>query len=223
MPAPRFLTIAGALLAGFLHAPLAGAMVLDCGPTICFQYQESQAAVALFGLPVRVGDSLQFLPPAALALSADGAGETSLAATFVIDRVFSGTGALSSIRVVAEGDYDAELAGTVAARIDLQISNNLGPGAATTSDLFSATGTGGAPGIWALNATIHPSEHFPAYSSDLRIDLSQSVSALTVSGGEHAWTEAKYISVTATAVPAPPALGLLATGFLAAALRARRR
>jgi hypothetical protein len=198
-------------------------MVIDCGPTVCFQYQESQAAVAVFGLPVRVGDSLQFLPSVALALSADGAGESSLGATFVIERVFSGAGALASIHVVAEGDYDAALAGAIGARIHLQASNNQGPGDATASASFAAAGPGGVPGIWTIDATIHPPDAFAASSSDLRLDLSQLLSAATAVGGEHAWTQAKYLSVTATAVPAPPALGLLGTAALAAALRARRR
>ena len=63
----------------------------DCPITaiVCYDYDTAQAAVALTGLPTRVGDDMQFTPASFLALS-NGAGfVTAGPANFVFSRVWT--------------------------------------------------------------------------------------------------------------------------------------
>lgn len=223
MTPPRQLAVASLLLAFLLGAPRADAMVVDCGPRICFQYDETQAAAAVFGLPYRVGDTLAFLPPAAMAL-AEGAGSpASLSATFVIDRIFSSLGDLAGLQLHVEGDQDATAGSSVGSSLDLQAFDNSGPGTGNASASYTAIGDGSGPRLWQLEATLDPADLSGAPSADLRLQLTSLLSASAGGAGASAWIATKYLAISATAVPAPPAMGLFLAAAAAVGARARRR
>ncbi len=219
----RPLAVIGFLVTSLLGAVRADAMVVDCGPNICFQYDETQSAVAVFGPPFRVGDTLEFLPPAAAAVAAGGSGPASLSATFVIDRIFSGLGNLAGLHLSVEGDHDATAGGSVGSHFGLQLFDNAGPGSGAVGVSHDATGDGSQPRIWRLEAATSPEELFAAPSADLRLQLTGILSASAEGAGAGAWIATKYIAISATAVPAPPAMALFLSAAAALAARTRRR
>ena len=98
--------IVGAVFA-FIAMPAQSATVTNCGPTICYTYDDAQAATALFGTPSLVGDSLVFLPPNFRAESLNGAGTDVVSANFIFDEIYSvGGDDITSLVVFESGDYD---------------------------------------------------------------------------------------------------------------------
>jgi hypothetical protein len=223
MTCPRQIAVAGFLVAFLLGASRADAMVVDCGPRICFQYDETQAAAAAFGLPFRVGDTLEFLPPAAVALAAGAGNPASLSATFIIDRVFSSLGNLAGLQLHVEGDQDATAGSSVGSSIGLQAFDNSGPGTGNGSASYTAIGDGNGPRLWQLQATLDPDDLSGAPSADLRLQLTSLLSASADGAGASAWIATKYLAISVTAVPAPPAMGLFLAAAAAVGARARRR
>ncbi len=223
MTSPRQFVVASLLLTSLLGVSRADAMVADCGPRICFQYDETQAATAVFGLPFRVGDTLEFLPPAAAVLAEGGSSPAGLSATFVIDRIFSSLGSLAALQLHVEGDQDATAGSSVGSSLDLQAFDNSGPGTGSGSASYTATGNGSGPRLWQLEATLDPTGLFGGPSADLRLQLTSLLSASTDGAGASGWIATKYLAISATTVPAPPALGLFLATLAAAGVRARRR
>ena len=111
--APRFLALAGLL---YMLCPCAWATPVTtlCGTSLCFEINESQAAVSLFGAPTVVGDALRFLPPAFRVESANGAGPVTDLPTLTVLSVYSTLGqAITGITVTQAGDYDISQSGSV--------------------------------------------------------------------------------------------------------------
>lgn len=224
MPVRQLAALLTALLITGPTALPAAAMTLSCGPSLCFEFDEGQTAVATLGLPVRVGDSMQFLPPLFLAQSAGGSGPAQLAATFVFERVFAvGGGEILGLQVRQEGDYEIAGGGSVLASLGLTAWSNLGADQASTAQSFNASGVSPGPALWQVSAALAPAAAFGGPATDLRLAVDFLLQANTAGPGEFAFAQTKFILGEGAAVPAPGALALFATAAGLCAARARKR
>lgn len=204
------LTVAAAALAGGAHA----ATVTLCGPTICYEYDDAQAAAAAFGQPTLIGDSLRFLPADFLAISANGAGFDWEAATFLISRIYSTTGQdIISISVFETGDYEIAGGGSVSTDLYLLAASNLsGSDFAVATAAFGASGDSGGLQEWAIEAEILPAAVFNGAASDLALQIQNFLTAVTNNNGELAWIQKKLVLEVAV-VPVPAAVWLFASAL----------
>jgi hypothetical protein len=206
------------VLALVAWAQPARSMVIDCGPNVCFQYDEAQAGIASFGAPVRVGDAMQFLPPALLVASAGGIGAVNLSVAFVFDRIFSVAGGeILSFGVFEEGDYEIIGSGSVTASLGLKAESNLAAEEVVASALFSASGDSGAAQIWTAEATLAPEAGFGGPATDIRFTITNLLGANAPGLGDLAWVQKKFVVAAGeiappAPVPVPGTLWLLVTG-----------
>jgi hypothetical protein len=212
------LTVAAAAFGGAAHA----ASVTLCGPTICYEYDDAQAAAAAFGQPTLIGDSLRFLPASFLAASANGAGFDWESATFLVSRIYSTTGQdIISVSVFETGDYEIVGGGAVSADLYLLAASNLvGSDFAVATAAFDSSGASGGLQEWAIEAEILPTAVFGGPSSDLSLQIQNFLTAVTGSNGELAWIQKKLVLEVAV-IPVPAAVWLFASalGLLAFARR----
>jgi hypothetical protein len=224
----KFLT-AGALVGFGFAMPQAQATTQTyCGPSICYEYNDAQAAVALFGLPGFVGDSAYFLPTVFEARSADGVGIHTLTntdfvdATFVFSKIYTVNPLveIASIFAYEEGDYVVNYAqGEVHGNLYLRARglNNLLEPSLIATDTFDQVGT--AAGLWNMDATVTPAASLTQLANNLTVTVQNQLWAFTsntTAGSELAWIEKKLTIDVMTVVPVPaaawlfgPALGLL--------------
>ncbi len=224
------------LLAGFAPAAsaagcsgtLTGTTCTLVGPTVSYQYEIDQGAVALFGDPDLIAgtDTLEFDPDAFIAESLNGlsgiGGSVTTNATFQFDRVFAndGASAIVLLQVLELGDYEIETGDRVAADLVLFGTENsftgLFPDTITDSDSFDATAdTGSSPVIWSLSAGINPSALLEN-AQDIQVLIQNTLLADTDADGERAFIQ-KKLTFTAAVVPVPAAVWLFgsALGLLA--------
>lgn len=209
------------MLAALSAAPLASqAMTLDCGPAICYQYDETQAAVALFGTPTRVGNDMQFLPENFFALSQNGTGLSTTAATFVFDRVYTVAGGeIKSLTVVESGDYEVVGAGSVSAQLGLTVDSNvLLTDTTSTTSLFSTGVDSGGPDTWSVSAARWPAAAFTGLASDVKVSIANTLTANTSAAGQYAFIQKKFVMEAQwlpaqEVVPVPGAVWLLGSGL----------
>ncbi|MCK6370315.1 MAG: hypothetical protein L6Q83_03145 [Gammaproteobacteria bacterium] len=207
---------------GMLPA-IAGAMVVDCGPTICYRYDETQAGVGVFGLPTRVGDSMQFLPPAMMVMSTSGSVVPDVAASFVFDRVYTVSGAdIAALRVAAEGDYEIIGNGSVGGQAKLEAEGNVSAEQLVAADVFAHSGDSGAAQLWALQTSASPGAAFAGPAGDVGLTITNLLQAASAGLGDLAWSQTKFLEVSA-AVPLPAAGALFATALALGGGFARRR
>jgi len=235
---PLFLTssLGLLLLAGFAPAVNAagcsGTQVANIctlvGPTITYQYDVTQGAVALFGDPDLIAgtDTLSFDPDAFIAESVNGlsgiGGTVTTTATFKFDNVFSNDGAspIMMLQVLELGDYEIETGDRVAADLWLSGTENIFSGSfpdtTTDNDSFDATAdTGGSTVNWSLSAGIDPSATLEG-AHDISVLIQNTLLAETDASGERAFIQ-KKLTFTAAIVPVPAAVWLFgsALGLLA--------
>lgn len=226
LPANRRAWLSGLLLALVAVPQLSRATVIDCGPTVCFQYDETQAAISGLGVPVRVGDAMQFLPPSVLLVSASGAAAPDLSFSFVFDRVFSVSGGeISLLRVFEEGDYEIIGGGMVGSRLEIQAQSNLAAEEAIAAAVFGDSGDSGVAQLWDLEVAVAPAAAFTGPATDVRLTIGNLLQAGTTGFGELAWIQKKFILGTAEVapVPVPGTLWLFATGAGLCGWLAKRR
>ncbi len=199
-----------------------------CGPSVCYQYDDAQAAVALFGLPGFVGDSAYFTPTTFEARSADGVGIHTgtntdfVDATFVFSKVYTVNPLveIASIYAHEEGDYVVNYAqGEVHGRLYLRGKglNNLLEPSLIAQDAVDIVGT--SAGLWNMDTTITPEASLNQIANNLTLTVQNQLWAFTndtTAGSELAWLEKKLVLDITTVVPVPaaawlfgPALGLL--------------
>ena len=210
----RHLSLAIVLSFGLVSAASAAPVTL-VGTTVSYTYDDSQAAIALFGAPTLVGDAVRFLPTSFRAESIDGFGVNtgtntdSVSATFVFDRVFSnnGTDNILDLLVVERGDYEITNGDSVSGDLYLQAVNN-DPNfiADFTSDVdaIDFSGDSGGKQLWTMSADIKPLDDvFFWYgpSNDIAVSIQNTLTATTNAQGEVAWIQKKLAFGASTSGP----------------------
>jgi hypothetical protein len=217
----KSLCAAAILSAIFVTQSVNAASVTQCGPTICYAYDDAQAAVGLYGTPTLIGDSLRFLPQNFRAQSDDGAGLVATQASFFFDNVYSKSGeAIEKIMITEFGDYEITNGDRVSDELTLDAVNNLGAGTASEGELFAATG--GTTGLqrWQIENTLDVSSQF--LSNDLNLTVTNLLEAQTDALGESAWIQKKLKIQAVTAVPLPAGVWLMISALGALGGLARR-
>ena len=208
------------LFAFLLSAQANALSVTQCGPTICYKYDDAQAAVAEFGQPTFIGDVVRFLPPSFRAQSDDGAGFDTATANFIFDDVYTLSGAdIGYIGVTEYGDYEITNGDSVSADLYLQIASNVdGLNFATTTASFDAVGDSGGLQQWNLAAHLNPDQELNLFgdtwdvANSMSLNIQNTLQAYTNADGETAWIQ-KKISLTVSEVPVPAAVWMFGSGL----------
>ncbi len=195
-----------ALLAGWV--PAAGAATITaCGPNVCYEYDDTQAAIALTGTPTLVGDDMEFLPPAFLAHSTGGAGWVTATANFIFSRVYTvdSNNEISMFHTFEEFDYEIITDGEVRATLYTQARSNIlsSDSISTIVNLGPVTGDTFGPQIDDLHAYLYPAAAFSAAANDMRITIQNTIRAFTDALAEDAFIQKKFTLVAITTQPAP--------------------
>lgn len=219
-------------LSAMFAAPGQAAVVTACGPNICYEYDDAQAAIVLTGAPTLVGDDMQFLPAAFGAHSTGVAGWHLTTANFIFARVYTVNplNEIATFHAFEEFDYEIITDGEVRATLYTQARSNL-VSADTTSTLINwsdAGDTGGAQ-IETLNAYLFPAAHFVALAQDMRVTIQNTLRAYADALAEDAFIQKKFTLMAVTTQPAPAVVPVPATlwllgsalGLLGIARRAR--
>jgi hypothetical protein len=202
---------------------VSAATVTACGPNICYEYDDAQAAVALFGLPSLDDDSLVFISPSFRAESSNGEGEVDASAAFVIDRVYSISGdAVTVVSLTEFFDYDVVNGDSVSAELTLDVTDNGSLETGGSFSSFSDTGDSGGQQATTLTGLFNPHSNFTGDASDLEVIITDTLTADTDAAGENAWIQ-KKVTLATTVVPIPAAVWLFGSGLGFLILAGRRR
>lgn len=218
------------VLSGLLlgtSAPASAATVTLCGSSVCYEYDDAQSGLALFGAPTLVGDSLRFLPTEFLAAAlSSGAPVDLTTATFLIDRAYSVGGApLADVSVTEVGDYLISGSGSVSANLFLLVANNDSTDFLTGSASTSTSGNSGGLQLWDLAAAVSTVPvNGAALFNDVAISIQNTlVAALGAGAADYSLLQKKAIFVSVNAVPLPATVWLMLTGILVLGRRVWRR
>ncbi len=218
-------------VAGLAGAHQANAATVNlCGPNVCYDYDDTQAAISITGLPTLVGDSVTFLPPDFRAESANGAGWDIVTANFLFSRVYT-VNPLDEITLFSvweELDHQIITDGEVEATLYTQARSNHGAfptdviGISTTSSFLDTGDTGGVI-VSGLSALLYPAASFTGPADDMQVGIQNTLRAYTDASGQVAFIQKKFTLATNTAeaVPVPTAIWLF--GSALGALRMLRR
>jgi hypothetical protein len=209
--------------------PASAAIVTWCGPTICYEFDDQQAAITdpvdSYGTPVLDGDSLVFTPNAFRAESSDIADTDTATANFVA-KVYSLNGEdILQIAVTELIDYDIVNNGEVRADLRLTIVNS--PDFDSNLATFQTSGDTGGQQLTILNGSIEPVESL-SDSTELQLTMQNTLTTKTFSAeeggalGDNAWIQ-KKVTLTATVVPIPAAVWLFGSGLVGLFVFGRRR
>lgn len=220
-----------------LALPSNAAVVTQCGPNVCYQYDNAQAAVALFGLPTLIGDAMFFTPTNFEARSADGVGVTTgtntdvVDATWVFSRIYSVNPAneIASLVAFEEGDYEINYAaGEVHGDLYLRARglNNLLEASIIDTDAFDSVGTSGGLQLWNMQASLTPAATLTQLATNMTVTIQNTLAAFTANttpGSELAWIEKKLVLEVTTVTPVPVPAGAWLLGPALALLGFARR
>jgi hypothetical protein len=218
-------TIAAAGLSLFALSSYAAPVTL-VGTTVNYVFDDTQAAIALFGTPTIVGDDVRFLPPAFRAESANGAGIQVATANFIFDRVYSTNNMeIGSLKVVEFGDYKIVNGDSVQADLLLTASSNNNFADYTSdSGFFGANGDSAGLQTWTMSATVDPASAFVYdLADDIAVSIQNTLTATTDQAGELAWIQKKLSFTAVTAVPVPAAVWLFGSALIGLITVGRRK
>jgi len=234
----RSVVIGALTVTAFAVLPAARAATVSlCGPSVCYEYDNAQAAVALFGLPTLIGNNIIFTPTVFRAESQDGVGlhsgtnTDSVSATFVFDRVYTTLPGdeIFGLYLYEDGDYRIIQDGSVSGDLYFRAYNlnNLLENTLATDSFGPVSGDSGGLQLWNMSANLWPSAVFSTIADDLRLQIQNDLSAFTDANGERAWIQKKLVLNVTTVVPIPvPAAAWLfgsAIGLLAWVRRSQSR
>lgn len=225
--------IFGAISLWLLAATAQAGMVTLVGDRVNYQYDDSQASLALLGTPMIVGDSVVFVPIDHRAISAGGAGPGGPLVDFVFDRVYATDGwVLSSLAVYQSGDYRISGGGSVVSAIDVDLHDNTS--AAFGFDGGSVRSAGDSAGLQGYDLLLEVNvSALLGLTDDIEVSLDTEILADDDGvASQFAWIQDKLLIVAAQTsggltppaageVPAPGVLLLMGLGLLV--LRAVRR
>lgn len=190
-----------ALAVGFT-APAGAAIINTCGPNVCYEYDDAQAAIALTGTPVLVGDDMEFLPPAFIAHATGVAGWVTATANFIFSRVYTvdANNEISMFHTFEEFDYEIITDGEVRATLYTQARSNIlsSDSISTVVNLGPITGDTFGPQIDDLHAYLYPATAFTAAANDMRITIQNTIRAFTDALAEDAFIQKKFTLVAIT-------------------------
>jgi hypothetical protein len=221
MPGIRQLIAASLALLGVASVPGQAATVSQCGPNVCYEYDNTQVAVALTGLPILVGDSMEFFPASFAASSTGGAGWVTTGGptgNFIFSRVWTvnALNEISALTVHEEFDYDIINGGEVRADLYVQARSLVLAGDGTSNTVgFQFVGDSGGNQIATLDGILDPAAAFTAIANNMTIGIQNTLRAYTGAAGENAFIQKKFTLVTETTnpVPIPGAVWLMASGL----------
>lgn len=225
---PRLAMLAAAAAA--LSAPSQAAVINVCGPNVCYEYDNAQAAVALTGLPTLVGDDMQFLPPAFIAHATGVAGWVTTTANFIFSRVYTVNplNEIATFRTFEEFDYEIITDGEVRLALYTQArSNILATDGTSTIVNWSATGDTFGQQIDEVHAYLYPAAAFVGPAIDMKVTIQNTLRAYTDALPEDAFIQKKFTLSTVTTtpvIPVPAAVWLMGSALgLLGWIRRRRR
>jgi len=202
--------------------PANAATITDCGPNVCYEYDNAQAAVALTGLPSLVGDDMRFLPPAFRAQSSGGAGWVTATASFVFARVYTvdPNDEIATFHTAEELDYEIVTDGQVSATLYTRALSNilLTDDTSTTVNWGPVNGDTGGAQVDDIAAYLYPAAMFAAAANDLQITIENTIRAYTDALAEDAFVQKKFTLSTVTrdsinVVPVPAAVWLFGSAL----------
>jgi len=206
----------------FVVSTVNAATVTQCGPTICYEYDDAQVATALYGQPTILGDMLRFLPQNFRAQSDDGDGLVTTSASFVFDRVYSISGNdIHKIMITEFGDYEVTNGDRVSDELTIDVASNTSSETTFDNQLFNSNGDSGGIQTWQLNGDVMVADDFSGSSGDLQVTITNVLEAETDAFGESAWIQ-KKIEIMATTVPVPGAVWLLGSALGLLGWRSRK-
>jgi hypothetical protein len=194
------------------------------GDNINYVYDDSQAAIALFGTPTIVGDSVVFVPSAFRAESLNGEVAEPVLADFVFSSVYNTGlgGLLGPVQVFESGDYSIG-GGRVVADVGVRIEDNNSSFMLEGQAEFSDAGTTDNAALWEIAASFNAGP-----LTDIQVTLRNVLTASSVGVGDYGWIQKKLLFVTAAPdilvsppgapgfpVPAPGVLMLMGLGLVA--------
>jgi len=208
------------------------ATVTQCGPNICYEYDDAQIAASgsYFGTPTLIGDDMRFLPTSFKAQSTDGVGANtgtntdSYGSTFVFDRIYTLSGEeIANITFTERGDYSITADGSVQADMLMLVANN--NDAAECDCVFDSISDSGANPLtlWELTGSFDAAAKFESLANDVSISLQNTLTANTDAAGEDAWIQKKFMTVSVTVVPVPAAVWLMGSALGLLVVRSRRK
>jgi hypothetical protein len=202
------------------------------GDTINYQYDVTvnTGALALFGTPDIIGDTVRFLPPSFRADTINvPVGDTdSATANFIFDRVYSvgnnGEGNdnlgpdIVEILVQERGDYEISGGGSVAGDLYLQAASNVDAlDLAIATDSFDASGDSGGLSLWTMSALLTPAADFFDAANDMALTIQNTLDAVVDVNGNRAWIQKKIFLTAGTApitpIPVPAAAWLFGSAL----------
>jgi hypothetical protein len=214
--------------------PLASAAstVTQCGPDVCFQYDDAQSGVAVFGLPTLLLNSVRFDPGFRVeSNNTTGISATSTgSAEFVFDRVYAIDQVIEigEVLVVDTGRYSisGDSLGAldyVSDQLSTTVANNASDELLSDSTQFAASGNSGGVRTWTLGSSgLLPELSFAANARDLKVTVRNTLTAVTDEAGGDAWIEKGFFLYASPTppIPIPGASWLFASAL--GALFARR-
>jgi len=212
----RILAVAAATSAlSAIAVPAQAAVITYCGPNLCFEYDNAQTAIALYGTPNFAGDDAFFTPNQFRAQSQDGVGMHApfgntdvVDATFVFSRIYTvnPNNEISGILAYEEGDFEVNYAGGEV-HADLYLSafglNAVEPTVIAT-DSLDFYGNSGGNQLWAMSATVFPAASLSQVANNITLSIQNTLSAFTsdtTAGSEYAYIEKKLILQINTLIP----------------------
>jgi hypothetical protein len=205
------------------------------GDTVTYEYDDQQAALALFGTPTIIGDGVRFLPPSFRAQSVDGAGTDVVFANFIFSNVYTHTGnTIQAIGVSEFGDYKITNGDSVSADLLLTVSSNtsLDPNnLSSDSASFDTNGDSVGLQLWDLSVLVDPSLDFLNPTNNVAVIIQNTLTATTDAFGEVAWIQKQLAFIASedsgvlppSEVPVPAAAWLFGSGLLGLVGLARRK